>query len=66
MSDYNVGKAAAEAALKIIGKGKVVGLVGFATAQHAINHMAGIQDTLKVPKSSTWRSSLIMLIRRRR
>jgi ribose transport system substrate-binding protein len=47
MSDYNAGKAAAEAALKIIGKGKVVGLVGFATAQNAINRMAGIQDTLK-------------------
>jgi len=50
MSDYNAGKAAAEAALKIIGEGKVVGLVGFSTAQNAINRMAGIQDTLKGTK----------------
>ena len=47
MSDYNAGAAAAEAAKEIIGSGKVVGLVGFSTAQNAINRMAGIEDTLK-------------------
>ncbi|NIV40502.1 MAG: substrate-binding domain-containing protein, partial [Anaerolineae bacterium] len=47
MSDYNAGAAAAEAAKEIIGSGKVVGLVGFSTAQNAINRMAGIEDTLE-------------------
>ncbi len=50
MSDYNAGRAAAEAAKKIIGEGKVVGLVGFSTAQNAINRIAGIQDGLKDSK----------------
>jgi len=47
MSDYDAGKAAAEAALEIIGKGKVVGLVGFATAQNAQDRIAGVNDVLK-------------------
>jgi ribose transport system substrate-binding protein len=46
MSDYDAGVAAAEAALEIIGTGKVVGLVGFATAQNAQDRIAGVQDTL--------------------
>ncbi len=47
MSDYDAGKAAAEAAKKIIGKGKVVGLVGFATAQNAQDRIAGVNDVFK-------------------
>ncbi len=47
MSDYDAGKAAAEAAKKIIGKGKVVGLVGFATAQNAQDRIAGVKDVFK-------------------
>jgi ribose transport system substrate-binding protein len=46
MSDYDAGVAAAEAALEIIGSGKVVGLVGFATAQNAQDRIAGVNDTL--------------------
>lgn len=46
MSDYDAGVAAAEAALEIIGSGKVVGLVGFATAQNAQDRIAGVMDTL--------------------
>ncbi|MBL8100046.1 MAG: substrate-binding domain-containing protein [Anaerolineales bacterium] len=45
MSDYDAGVAAAEAALEIIGSGKVVGLVGFATAQNAQDRIAGVTDT---------------------
>lgn len=44
MSDYDAGRAAAEAALEIIGKGKVVGLVGFATAQNAQDRIKGVND----------------------
>jgi ribose transport system substrate-binding protein len=44
MSDYDAGRAAAEAALEIIGTGKVVGLVGFATAQNAQDRIAGVND----------------------
>ena len=47
MSDYDAGKAAAEAAKKIIGKGKVVGLVGYATAQNAQDRIAGVKDVFK-------------------
>lgn len=47
MSDYNAGRAAAEAALEIIGSGKVVGLVGFATAQNAQDRIAGVNDVFE-------------------
>lgn len=47
MSDYDAGRAAAEAALEIIGKGKVVGLVGFATAQNAQDRIKGVNDVFK-------------------
>lgn len=47
MSDYDAGRAAGEAALKIIGKGKVVGLVGYATAQNAQDRIAGVKDVLE-------------------
>jgi ribose transport system substrate-binding protein len=50
MSDYDAGVAAAKAALEIIGEGKVVGLVGFATAQNAQDRIAGVNDTLKGTK----------------
>lgn len=50
MSDYNAGKAAAEAAIKLIGEGKVVGLVGYATATNALERIRGIQDGLKGSK----------------
>lgn len=46
MSDYDAGRAAGEAALEIIGTGKVVGLVGFATAQNAQDRIAGVNDVL--------------------
>ena len=46
MSDYDAGRAAGEAALDIIGSGKVVGLVGFATAQNAQDRIAGVNDVL--------------------
>ena len=44
MSDYDAGKAAGEAAKKIMGKGQVVGLVGYATAQNAQDRIAGVKD----------------------
>jgi ribose transport system substrate-binding protein len=47
MSDYDAGRAAAEAAKKIIGKGKVVGLVGFATAQNAQDRIQGVKDVFE-------------------
>lgn len=47
MSDYDAGRAAGEAALEIIGKGKVVGQVGFATAQNAQDRIAGVMDVLE-------------------
>jgi ribose transport system substrate-binding protein len=47
MSDYDAGKSAGQAALDIIGTGKVVGLVGYATAQNAQDRIAGVNDTLK-------------------
>ena len=47
MSDYDAGKKAGEAAKKIIGKGKVVGLVGYATAQNAQDRIAGVKKSFK-------------------
>jgi ribose transport system substrate-binding protein len=47
MSDYDAGKIAGEAAKKVVGKGKMVGLVGFATAQNAQDRIAGFQDAIK-------------------
>ncbi|MCL4297223.1 MAG: substrate-binding domain-containing protein [Anaerolineae bacterium] len=47
MSDYDAGRAAAEAALEIIGQGKVVGLVGFATAQNAQDRIKGVNDVFE-------------------
>ena len=43
MSDFDAGKSAGEAAKKIMGKGKVVGLVGYATAQNAQDRIAGVK-----------------------
>jgi ribose transport system substrate-binding protein len=50
MSDYNAGRAAADAAIKLIGEGKVVGLVGYATATNALERIRGIQDGLSGSK----------------
>ncbi|EKD88685.1 MAG: hypothetical protein ACD_34C00396G0001 [uncultured bacterium] len=50
MSDYNAGRAAAEAAINIIGEGTVVGLVGYATATNALERIRGIQDGLEGSK----------------
>ena len=48
MSDYAAGKAAGEAAKKIIpGGGKLVGLVGYATAQNAQDRIQGVKDALQ-------------------
>jgi len=47
MSDYDAGLKAGEAAKKIIGKGKVVGLVGYATAQNAQDRIQGVKDSFK-------------------
>jgi ribose transport system substrate-binding protein len=47
MSDYDAGRAAGEAALKIIGKGQIVGLVGYATAQNAQDRIRGVKDVLE-------------------
>jgi len=47
MSDYDAGKSAGEAAKEIIGKGKVVGLVGYATAQNAQDRIQGVKDSFK-------------------
>jgi ribose transport system substrate-binding protein len=47
MSDYDAGKIAGEAAIKVVGKGKMVGLVGFATAQNAQDRIAGFNDAVK-------------------
>ena len=47
MSDYDAGRAAGEAALEIIGEGKIVGLVGYATAQNAQDRIAGVNDALE-------------------
>jgi ribose transport system substrate-binding protein len=47
MSDYDAGKSAGEAAKKIMGKGKVVGLVGYATAQNAQDRIQGVKDALQ-------------------
>jgi ribose transport system substrate-binding protein len=46
MSDYDAGKAAGEAALEIVKEGKMVGLVGYATAQNAQDRIAGFQDAI--------------------
>jgi ribose transport system substrate-binding protein len=47
MSDFDAGKSAGEAAKKIMGKGKVVGLVGYATAQNAQDRIAGVKEAFK-------------------
>jgi ribose transport system substrate-binding protein len=47
MSDYDAGKKAGEAAKEIIKKGKVVGLVGYATAQNAQDRIQGVKDVFK-------------------
>ena len=47
MSDFDAGKAAGEAAKKVIGKGKIVGLVGYATAQNAQDRIAGVKESFK-------------------
>ncbi len=47
MSDYDAGKLAGEAAKKVVGTGKMVGLVGFATAQNAQDRIAGFNDAVK-------------------
>jgi ribose transport system substrate-binding protein len=46
MSDYDAGKAAGEAALEIVKEGKMVGLVGYATAQNAQDRIAGFKDAI--------------------
>jgi ribose transport system substrate-binding protein len=50
MSDYNAGRAAAQAAIELIGEGKVVGLVGYATATNALERIRGIEEGLKGSK----------------
>lgn len=47
MSDYDAGKAAGEASKEIVKKGKMVGLVGYATAQNAQDRIAGFKDAIK-------------------
>jgi ribose transport system substrate-binding protein len=48
MSDYDAGKAAGEAAKKIIPDGgKMVGLVGYATAQNAQDRIQGVKDAFQ-------------------
>jgi ribose transport system substrate-binding protein len=47
MSDYDAGVKAGEAAKQIIGKGKVVGLVGYATAQNAQDRIQGVKDAFE-------------------
>jgi ribose transport system substrate-binding protein len=47
MSDYDAGKAAGEAALEIVKEGKMVGLVGYATAQNAQDRIAGFRDAIE-------------------
>ena len=56
MSDYDAGKSAGEAAKKIIGKGKVVGLVGYATAQNAQDRIAGVKAAFEGLRARTGRS----------
>jgi ribose transport system substrate-binding protein len=47
MSDFDAGKLAGEAAKKIVGKGKMVGLVGYATAQNAQDRIAGFKEAIQ-------------------
>jgi len=47
MSDYDAGRSAGEAAKEIIGSGKVVGLVGYATAQNAQDRIQGVKDVFE-------------------
>jgi ribose transport system substrate-binding protein len=48
MSDYDAGKSAGEAAKKLMPDGgKVVGLVGYATAQNAQDRIQGVKDAFK-------------------
>jgi ribose transport system substrate-binding protein len=48
MSDYDAGKSAGEAAKKIMPDGgKIVGLVGYATAQNAQDRIQGVKDALQ-------------------
>jgi ribose transport system substrate-binding protein len=50
MSDYDAGKAAGEAALEIVKEGKMVGLVGYATAQNAQDRIAGFKAAIEGSK----------------
>jgi len=48
MSDYDAGKSAGEAAKKLIPDGgKMVGLVGYATAQNAQDRIQGVKDAFQ-------------------
>jgi len=47
MSDYDAGFAAGQAALEIVGKGKMVGLVGYATAQNAQDRIEGFKKAIE-------------------
>jgi ribose transport system substrate-binding protein len=47
MSDFDAGKAAGEAALEIVKEGKMVGLVGYATAQNAQDRIAGFKEAIE-------------------
>lgn len=47
MSDYDAGFAAGQAALEVVGSGKMVGLVGYATAQNAQDRIAGFQKAIE-------------------
>jgi len=50
MSDYDAGVAAGQAALELIGEGKLIGLVGYATAQNAQDRIKGVKDALEGSK----------------
>ena len=56
MSDYDAGLKAGEAAKKIIQKGKVVGLVGYTTAQNAQDRMPVSRRPSRAPICS-WSKS---------
>ena len=56
MSDFDAGKSAGEAAKKIMGKGKVVGLVGYATAQNAQDRIAGVKEAFEGLRTRVGRS----------
>jgi ribose transport system substrate-binding protein len=50
MSDYDAGMAAGKAALEIVKEGKMVGLVGYATAQNAQDRIAGFKKAIEGSK----------------